>query len=157
MRKNALIWAVVLTSVMVLCGCGTSGMKAGNIPDQMREAVMRSFADVFDGSWGGVTVYIERSQYLPPILAEVGKNPARIVDSVYSLQKQAEDEMEQAPALAIVKAWEDEEKLIHVVIIYEPLKVEGLEPQTRGGGFDYTYKRLPDGKLVLKQRTKSLN
>jgi len=158
MKLYALFTAVILALGAAICGCGTTGNRNISIPAYMTNAVMTSFNDIFDGSWSGVTVYIKQSPYLPPQLAQIGKNPARIVEDTYKFQQTAEEEMDTAPAVAIVQTWDNESNgTVRVVITYEPYRIKGLDPQTHGGTFDYTYKKSADGRLIMKARTKSLN
>lgn len=142
-------------SVAVFCGCATptSPEKGGPVPKYMTDAVLRTFADIFDGSWGGVTVYIQKNAWIPDELKQAGKNPVELT-TVKDLIKQHE-EAEVAPAIAIVNASEDETGVIKVTIKYTPVRIQGLEPVTKGGTFEYTYKMLDD-KLILLSRLKPI-
>ncbi|MEI6970784.1 MAG: hypothetical protein WCL44_04635 [bacterium] len=144
-------------AMLLLSGCRTTSgegeQASGQPPSYMTDAVLRSFEDMCDGSWGGVTVYIQKSAWIPEDLKQAGKNPVQIT-TIRELIKMHRD-ADVAPAIAIVDAGQTQDGVIKVTIRYTPVKIKGLEPSTRGGSFEYTYMML-DGKLVMLSRLKPL-
>lgn len=157
MRRILVAPLVFCIALSFVCGCRSTPKEAqvnrGLPPPYMTEAVLRTFSDIFDGTWGGVTIYIQKSAWVPQDLKEAGKNPAKIT-TIRELIKLHED-AEVAPAIAIVDASQSLEGLIKVTVKYTPVRIKGLSPSTRGGTFEYTY-RMIDGKLVMLSRLKPI-
>ena len=123
-------------------------------PPYMVDAVMKSLADIFNGSWGGVTVYIEKNAWLPDSLRAAGQNKAEVLTREELIKRN--QFADSAPAMATIDAKVDAEGIVRVRVTYLPLRMKGVSASTLGGDFEYGY-RLVDGKLVLVSRIKSIN
>lgn len=134
------------------CGCNTTNVKAP--PDVETEAVIRSLADIFDGTWSGVTIYIERSRWIPADLKKAGKNAAEITTRNELIRRFRDSET--APAIAVIGVKEDPDNTVRVTIQYLPLQIKGVKSETNGGIFEYSYKIIA-GKPVMISRLKSMN
>ena len=83
---------------------------------------------------------------------KVGTCPAEVVDE-RTLKKRFE-EMNSAPTMCDIHAYQDTYRFIHVIIDYYPLKMEDRQPT--GTPMKNTYKYgFYEGKLVMMRRTKS--
>ena len=158
MRRIAAVLLMAALLAAAFCGCHmtrTGTPATGKLPPAyMTEAVLRTFTDIFDGTWGGVTVYIHKSAWVPEDLKKAGKNPVEIT-TIKDLVKKHEDS-EVAPAIAIVDASQDEVTgLIKVTVKYTPVRIKALELSTKGGTFEYTY-QLVSGKLIMIASLKPL-
>ena len=154
--KHMIRTAMAIAAICIAAGCASelqSGSSTASTP-YMTQAVLKSFENVFDGSWSGVKVYIERNSYLPGDLKKVGMNPAEVVDSK-ALFAKFEYET-NAPAIAVVDAWESSEGLIHTRITYSALKLKYARQSEKGGVFEHTFKRSGN-KLILLDSSKSMD
>lgn len=153
MRPVAVALLICCLIAVQFCGCTslTGGTASAPPPKYMTDAVLRTFADIFDGTWSGVKVYIQKNAWVPDELRQAGQNPIEIT-TIKDLIKLHED-ADVAPAIALVDASEDLDGIIRVTIKYTPVRIKGLEAVTRGGTFEYTYMML-DNKLVMLSRLK---
>lgn len=152
MKRIASALLISGLATALFCGCETMQTQAKS-PPYMTEAVIRSLTDIFDGSWGGVTVYVEKSAWLPDNLKSAGKVPVTIT-TVKDLIKM-HDSAETAPAIAIVDASQEKDGQIKVTVKYTPVRIQGLEPTTKGGSFEYVY-RMINEKLIMVSRLKPI-
>ena len=155
MKPIAVALLVCCLITLGFCGCATPSGRQSSAPppEYMTDAVLRTFADIFDGTWSGVKVYIQKNAWVSDELKQAGQNPVEMT-TITDLIKLHED-AEVAPAIAIVDASEDLEGVIRVTIKYTPVRIKGLEPVTKGGSFEYTYMML-DNKLVMLSRLKPI-
>ena len=153
MKRIAAAMLIGGLATALFCGCETM-LAPPKPPPYMTEAVMRSLADIFDGNWGGVKVYVQKSAWIPDDLKAAGKTPVTVT-TVNDLIKTHEDQ-ESAPAIAIVDASQDKGGEIRVTVKYTPVLIKGLGPSPiKGGSFEYVYK-LIDGKLIIVSRLKPI-
>ncbi len=118
----------------------------------MTQAVLKSFTDIFDGSWSGVKIYIEPNAAIPSDIKKAGQGDAEIVDK-QTLMKRFQYE-ENAPAMAVVNAYNDSTGLVHVEISYFPLRIKGTRVTTKQSSYHHVFRRT--GKeLSLVSSSKS--
>ena len=151
MKSTLRLLAVALVAGAIL-GCATSSDKAPP-PPYMTQAILKSFADIFDGSWSGVKIFVEPGASIPSDLSKVGLNPAEVVDRNTLIKRYQYEE--SAPAMAVVDAYQDMDGLVHVRISYSPLRIPGTHPATKGGVFHHVFKHKGD-ELILLRSTKSM-
>jgi hypothetical protein len=119
----------------------------------MTEAVLKSFDNIFDGSWSGVKIHIEPSAYVPDDLKRAGKSEAEVLDREALIEKFKSSE--QAPAMAVVNAFKANGGLVHVQIEYFPVRTKDWHEATiERGMYEFVYRRTKD-RLVMLRRTKS--
>ena len=152
MKRLTSIFLALAILTGIQCGCATTASTASS--NYLTEAVTKSFSDIFDGTWSGVTIYVEKSPWVPSDLKNAGKNAAEITTRD-ELTKRFQDS-ETAPAIAVVGVKENPDGTVRVNIQYVPLQIKGVKSETKGGSFEYTYK-IVDGNPVLVSRLKSMN
>lgn len=119
-------------------------------PDDVIRAVVESLDDIYDDSWGGIKVYVQKAPCVPAKLDAVGSCPAEVIDE---LDLRAKYEFHNtSPALARVHAWKDAHNHIHVVVAYAPLDMKDHRPMIVETRFAYEYLSAK-GRFVKLGRT----
>lgn len=155
MRRLVAVILIGGLATALFCGCriSSAGGNSSTLRRYMTDAVLASLSDMFDGSWGDVTIYVQKSAWVPEDLKQAGKNRVELTSASELAGRYTGAGV--APAIAIVDASQDKAGIITVTVKYAPVRIKGLEPSTKGGTFEYIY-RLADGRLILMSRLKPI-
>lgn len=151
MKRTLAQLMVVGVALLPAAGCIGPGASSSKVPGYVHDAVAMTLNSVFEGPWSGEKVFVAQSSYIPNGLSKAGTAAAEVLDEK-ALAERFEDSS-VAPAMAMIRVFEDSYSLVHVQVTYKPIKMDEYhKPAIDPCFFERVFKRSGD-KLILVSST----